>query len=123
MASKGNPELTRRAQALRKNMTNEERKLWYRFLKNLPIPVHRQKVIGNKIADFYCAKAKLVIELDGSQHYEAEHWTADRIRDDDFARMQLLVLRYSNAEINGNFKSACEDILRHIQERSQQRLF
>lgn len=123
MASKGNPELTHRAQALRKNMTNEERKLWYRFLKNLPVPVHRQKVIGNKIVDYYCARAKLVIELDGSQHYEEAHLSADRMRDGDLERMQLLVLRYSNAEINGNFKGVCEDILRHIQERIQSSVF
>ena len=62
--------LTERAQALRREMTPQERKLWYQFLRQYPVKVYRQRVIDHFIADFYCAKAKLVIELDGSQHYE-----------------------------------------------------
>ena len=65
-----NKHLRGNARSLRKNMTKEERHLWYDFLKGLPVMVHRQKVFGNYIADFYIAEAKLVIELDGSQHYE-----------------------------------------------------
>ena len=67
--NKNNPNLTNLSQNLRKNMTKEEKHLWYDFLKNLPITVNRQKVIGNYIVDFYCAKANIAIELDGSQHY------------------------------------------------------
>ena len=70
MNTNSNPKLTDNAKNLRKNMTKEERHLWYDFLKTLPITVNRQKVIGNYIVDFYIATAKLVIELDGSQHYE-----------------------------------------------------
>ena len=65
-----NTKLTSNAKNLRKNMTKEERHLWYDFLRSLPVMVHRQKVIGSYIVDFYIAEAKLVIELDGSQHYE-----------------------------------------------------
>lgn len=72
MNKTNNPKLTANAQELRKNMTKEERHLWYNFLKELPITINRQKVIGNYIVDFYCADAKVVIELDGSQHFE-EH--------------------------------------------------
>ena len=70
MNEQHNKNLTANARSLRRNMTKEERHLWYDFLKGLPVRVHRQKVIGNYIADFYIASAKLVIELDGSQHYE-----------------------------------------------------
>jgi very-short-patch-repair endonuclease len=65
-----NKNLISNSKILRKNMTKEERKLWYQFLKKLPLTVHRQKIINNYIVDFYCAQAKIVIELDGSQHYE-----------------------------------------------------
>ena len=67
-----NPQLTANAQKLRREMTKEERRLWYDFLKHLPVTVNRQKVIGCYIVDFYCASHKLAIELDGSQHYEAK---------------------------------------------------
>ena len=70
MNKTNNSTLTGNAKTLRKNMTKEERHLWYDFLKTLPIPANRQKVLGNYIVDFYIAAAKLVIELDGSQHYE-----------------------------------------------------
>jgi very-short-patch-repair endonuclease len=105
-----NPKLDANAKKLRKNMTKEERHLWYDFLKPLPIMVHRQKVIGNYIADFYIAKAKIVIELDGSQHYEAEGKMADKVRDAYFNSLGISVLRYSNADVNLRFASVCEDI-------------
>ena len=70
MNKTNNPNLTEYSKKLRREMTKEERHLWYDFLKPLPFTFHRQKVIGSYIVDFYCAKAKLVIELDGSQHYE-----------------------------------------------------
>ncbi len=110
-----NSKLTANAQALRRNMTKEERHLWYDFLKSLPVTFHRQKVIGPYIADFYCAKAKLVIELDGSQHYDAGGLIADRTRDEYMHSLGLTVLRYSNLDVANNFDGVCEDILRFIE--------
>ena len=95
-------------------MTNEERRLWYDFLKTLSIPVKRQKVFGRYIVDFYIPQAKLVIELDGSQHYEAEGLEMDAQRDAYFQSMGIGVLRYSNADIRERFQSVCEDILDHV---------
>ena len=109
-----NKKLASNAKALRKNMTKEERHLWYDFLKTLPLMVHRQKVIGNYIVDFYIAEAKLVIELDGSQHYEVEGKRADENRDMYLKALDLTVVRYSNADIHNRFESVCEDIYQHI---------
>ncbi len=109
---KANAQLTTNAQSLRKAMTKEERKLWYDFLKKLPLTIQRQKVIGNYIVDFYCAQAKLVIELDGSQHYEEEMRAADEQRDACLRELGLRVVRYSNLDVNRNFNSVCEDVLR-----------
>ena len=91
-------------------MTKEERKLWYNFLKKLPVTVHRQKPIGNYIVDFYCASAKIVIELDGSQHYEDTAIEADSKRDGFLRKQGLTVLRYSNSQINQEFEAVCKDI-------------
>ena len=93
-------------------MTKEERHLWYDFLKSLPVTVNRQKVIGNYIADFYCASAKLIIEIDGSQHFEEKGKKTDTIRDKYFDKLGIKVKRYSNHDINNNFDGVCEDILR-----------
>ena len=105
-----NPKLDANAKTLRKNMTKEERHLWYDFLKTLPIMVHRQKVIGKYIVDFYVASAKAVIELDGSQHYDLVGRQADEMRDAYLNALGITVLRYSNADINQRFSSVCEDI-------------
>ena len=99
------------SQELRKNMTKEERHLWYDCLKGLPVTVHRQKVIGKYIADFYIASAKIVIELDGSQHYEETAQKRDAERDEYFRQNKIKVLRYSNYDINTAFDSVCSDIL------------
>ena len=114
MNQTNNPKLKPYAQRLRKDMTREERHLWYDFLKSLPITVNRQKVIGSYIADFYCASAKIIIEIDGSQHYEYEENCKDKIRDNYFNELGLTVLRYSNYDINCNFDGVCEDILKHL---------
>jgi very-short-patch-repair endonuclease len=111
------PKLSSNARTLRKNMTKEERHLWYDFLKDLPIMVHRQRVIGSYIVDFYIAKARLVIELDGSQHYEKAGREADRQRDAWLQSQGFQVLRYSNYDANRNFRSVCEDILNHLDGR------
>ena len=109
-----NPQLKAFSQALRKNMTKEERRLWYAFLKTLPIPVHRQKAIGNYIVDFYCARAKVVIELDGSQHFESNGKLHDTARDVFLQNQGITVLRYSNLDVNRCFRRVCEDIYRHL---------
>ena len=115
MNKTNNKYLTKNARILRKNMTKEERHLWYDFLKNLPVTVNRQKVIGKYIADFYCASAKIVIELDGSQHYDtAESIKKDADRDAFFCQLGIKVLRYQNIDITNNFEGVCNDIYRHI---------
>ena len=81
--------------------------------------VHRQKVIGNYIVDFYIAAAKLVIELDGSGHYEPQGQQADKIRDQQLKEIGITILRYSNLDINRNFRGVCEDILRHIEYQTR----
>ena len=98
-------------------MTPQERKLWYQFLRNLSITVNRQKVIGNYIVDFYCHAAGIVIELDGSQHYEAEGQEYDQKRDQYMGNLGLTVLRYSNRDMSQNFEGVCQDILQRIQEK------
>ena len=98
------------AKALRKNMTPWERKLWYDFLRYYPVRFQRQKAIGNYIADFYCAKARLVIELDGGGHYTAELARKDEMRTKDLASMNLTVVRICNLDIDRNFSGVCEYI-------------
>ena len=118
MNTTNNSKLTGNAKALRKNMTKEERHLWYDFLKTLPITVNRQKVIGNYIVDFYIATSKIVIELDGSQHYEEKCIESDTKRDEFFNSLGVKVLRYSNLDVNQRFESVCQDILNHINTSS-----
>ena len=107
---KHNPKLTDNAKTLRKNMTKEERHLWYDFLRTYPIRFLRQKVIDNYIADFYCSEARLVIELDGSQHYEEKGLLKDKIRTEKIEGRNLTVIRVPNNEINKNFNGVCEYI-------------
>ena len=103
--NKGNIPL---AKALRKNMTPWERKLWYDFLRNYPVRFQRQKAIGNYIADFYCAKARLVIELDGGGHYTQAQASKDEQRTNDLNAMNLTVARICNLDIDRNFRGVCE---------------
>ena len=98
------------AKVLRKNMTPWERKLWYDFLKYYPVRFQRQKAIGNYIADFYCAKARLVIELDGGGHYTPEQAEKDRLRTKGLESMSLTVVRICNLDIDRNFRGVCEYI-------------
>ncbi len=119
MNKTNNPNLTDNAKTLRKSMTKEERHLWYDFLKQLPVTINRQKVIGNHIVDFYCASKKLVIELDGSQHYTTQqNINADNKRDKCLQDLGLTVLRYTNLDIKRNFNGVCMDILQHISTSS-----
>jgi len=113
-----NAKLTNVAKALRRQMTKEERHLWYDFLKLLPQTVNRQKVIGRFVVDFYCAEARLVIEVDGSGHYTDEKRKADAERDEQLAKMGISVVRYSNSDIQRKFDQVCADILQHIQAQT-----
>ena len=112
-----NPELTPFAQKLRKGMTKEEKHLWYDFLKKLPVTVNRQKVVGNYIVDFLCEDARLVIELDGAQHYSLEGRRKDAERDGYLNELGYLVLRYTDHDIRTDFEGVCLDIKRQIQDR------
>ena len=98
------------AKALRKNMPPWERKLWYNFLRNYPVWFQRQKAIGNYIVDFCCAKARLVIELDGGGHYTAEQKEKDALRTKELESMGLTVLRICNVDIDRNFEGVSEYI-------------
>ncbi len=113
-----NPELKEYAQSLRRNMTKEEKHLWYDFFKKLNLVVNRQKVINNYIVDFCIPSAKLIIELDGSQHYEPENKEYDKQRDDFLKSQGYTVLRYTNFDINRNFDGVCFDILKYIEQTS-----
>lgn len=110
MQPKHNKQLVPLAKQLRKEMTKEERHLWYDFLRGYPIRFSRQKVLGKYIADFYSAKAKLVIELDGYQHYENDNMQKDTERTDFLKKYGLTVIRIPNNEINENFQGVCEYI-------------
>ena len=98
------------AKALRKNMTPWERKLWYDFLRSYPVRFQRQKAIGNYIVDFYCAKARLIIELDGGGHYATEQTKKDNLRTKELESMNLSVLRICNLDIDRNFSGVCKYI-------------
>ena len=98
------------AKELRKNMTPWERKLWFEFLRGHPVRFQRQKAIGDHIVDFYCAKARLVVELDGGGHYTEEQAARDAIRTNKLEAMGLKVLRICNLDIDNNFNGACEYI-------------
>ena len=95
-------------------MTKEERRLWYTFLRDCSVRFRRQQIIGNYIVDFYCHSKQIVIELDGSQHYEDRGQLADQERDAYLRGLGLTVLRYANSDINRNFRGVCEDILQHL---------
>ena len=105
------------AKKLRKGMTPWERKLWYLFLKTYPVRFQRQKAIGNYIADFYCAKAKLIIELDGSGHYALDQTVKDHWRTNELQRMNLAVLRICNLDIDRNFEGVCATINTTVKKR------
>ena len=98
------------ARQLRKQMTKEEKHLWYDFLRGYTPKFLRQKVMGQYIVDFYCAQAKLVIELDGSQHYENANLEKDAERTTFLQGYGLIVIRIPNNEINNNFQGICEYI-------------
>ena len=105
------------AQKLRREMTPEEKRLWYQFLNQLPCRAKRQQIIRTFIVDFYIPSAGIIIEIDGSQHYEQDAQIRDQERDAALERLGLLVLRYSNSDINQRFRDVCMDILLHVEKR------
>ena len=110
MERKHNKEIVPTAKMLRKNMTKEEKHLWYDFLRTYPNRFIRQKIIGQYIVDFYCASANLVVELDGSGHYTREGIEYDNQRTEFLEEYGLKVVRVPNTEINTNFREVCEYI-------------
>ena len=110
MHSKHNKQLVPFAKQLRKEMTKEERHIWYDFLRTYPVRFSRQKVLGKYIADFYSAEAKLVIELDGSQHYEDGNVEKDAERTGFLEGHGLTIIRIPNNEVSRNFRGVCENI-------------
>ena len=109
-----NEQLTPNSQKLRKNMTPEEKHLWYDFLKLLPTTVNRQKAIGEYIVDFYIHSAKLVIEIDGKHHRAVEYKKSDEIRDAYLKKLGITVFRFSNDRVRNHFNLVCDEILMHI---------
>jgi len=105
-----NKELTTLAQNLRKNMTKEEKHLWYDFLRNYPKQFRRQVTVGQYILDFYCAEANLAVELDGSQHYEPENQIKDEQRTAFLKTRGVRVIRFSNLDVLKNFEGVCKAI-------------
>lgn len=118
MNERKNHSLTGISKVLRKNMTVQEKRLWYDCLKNLPQTVNRQKVIGKYIVDFYCASANLVIELDGNQHATEKGLVRDAERDAYLNSLGIYVLRIGNYEVDTNFNGVCEGVEAIINERS-----
>ena len=106
-----NKSLVKNSQTLRKNMTPEEKMIWYQFLKRLPYTVNRQKLIGNFIVDFYIAEKRTVIEIDGVQHKTKENEEKDKERDAELNKLDIRVLRYTNKTVNTVFNRVCNDIL------------
>ena len=117
-----NPYLTEYSRKLRSDMTKEERKLWYDFLRKLPVRFRRQVPFGKYIVDFYCSSRKLAIELDGSQHYENDEMrTTDAERDDYLLKQGIATVRYPNNYINRNFEWVCGDIILRLGLNSNKR--
>ena len=112
-----NADLKERAKALRKNMTPQERKLWYDFLRKYEHQAYRQKIINNYIVDFYCPAAKLVIEIDGGQHYSKEQIEYDNERTKNLEGYGLEIIRIPNNEVNRNFYNVCTYIDRLIKTK------
>ena len=105
------------ARRLRREMTPHERKLWYLFLRKYPVKIYKQRIIGRFIVDFYCASARLVIELDGSQHYTEQGKCYDKERTAMIEAYGVQVLRFSNREVDSNLAGVCQTIAQTIHTR------
>lgn len=105
------------ARRLRREMTPQEKTLWYQFLRSYPVKIYKQRIIESFVVDFYCAEARLVIELDGLQHYTEQGKTYDEERSQILREYGLKVLRFSNREVEQQFDAVCEKIHKEIQAR------
>ena len=114
-----NSKLLPNAKELRRNMTKEERHLWYDCLRYCSPRFRRQEIIGNYIADFFCYEARLVIELDGSQHYDPENIQSDQLRTNYFQSLGLTVMRFSNIDVNNHFSGVCQSIWNYLEFNGQ----
>jgi len=114
-----NKKLKFTAAILRKNMTKQEKHLWYDYLAKHSSKFYRQKIIGNYIADFYCDKAKLVIELDGAQHYETDAMEYGGLRTKYFDSLGIKVLRFSNEECDSDFRRVCDIIASNVKDKTE----
>ena len=114
---KKNNDLLNIAKILRRNMTKQEKHLWYDFLRQYPVKIYKQRIIENYVADFYCYQARLVIEVDGSQHYTSKGEQYDKERTYVFEKYGILVLRFSNLDIEHKFEGVCYLIDKTIKER------
>ena len=112
-----NNQMLPRARELRKNMTPQEKKLWYQFLRKYPVKIYKQRIIDSFIVDFYCASAKLVIEVDGSQHCTEQGQAYDAERSACLSQYGLEVIRFLNSDIDNRFREVCEVIHEVIQSR------
>lgn len=117
---KKNKNLLSVAKILRRNMTKQEKRLWYDFLRYYPVKVYKQRIIDNFVADFYCHRARLVIELDGSQHYTVEGRSYDKARTEILEQYGLFVIRFSNMDIDDKFDGVCYIIDKVIRERAEE---
>ena len=112
-----NHTLVGNARSLRKNMTKEERHLWFNFLRYCRPRFRRQEIISNYIVDFFCHDAKIAIELDGSQHCEPEAVAYDSKRTEHLQSLGIILVRYSNLDVQNNFEGVCQHILTLLEAR------
>lgn len=113
-----NKKLLEHARSLRREMTPQERRLWYGFLRDFPTKFYRQRIIGNFIVDFYCASLKLAIEVDGGQHCDEDGVKYDLERTKFLNSLGITVLRYTNLDVGENFETVCADIENFVKGRS-----
>lgn len=114
---KKNSKLLNIARTLRRNLTNQEKHLWYDYLRYYPIKIYKQRIIDNYIVDFYCHKARLAIELDGSQHYSVDGKNNDGERTKNLEKYRIEVMRFSNFDVDEKFEGVCDLIDKRIKER------
>ena len=112
-----NRKITKLSQNLRTNGTKEENTLWYQYLRRYPVQFRRQCPFGNYIVDFYCAKALLVVELDGSQHFDSAGMAQDAVRSAYLESMGIQILRFSNRDVNENLSGVCQAIDQAVKQR------
>ena len=112
--------LEKYAKEMRKNQTNEERKLWYNYLKNIRPRFHRQKIIGNYIVDFYCPQLKIIIEIDGIQHYDEKARIYDERRTEYLENQGYMVIRFDNNEVNRDYYNTIYYISKYCEEKAKQ---